>query len=249
MNYLKVAILEDNPEQLKDRKQNLEELRMVNVVAWATNSTEYLEKVNATKPEALIIDIDLGGDSMNGLEIAYKLKLPVLFVSGHNAKNLKEIETLKREFNLTVDHLTKPFSDEDFKKTVIRFVDEVNAVNRTKYIYLDFGEYKQNKISIDNIVFLCTDKNKGAKSGNKEIYFTDRKPEILIDFSFVQMESIGFDKKKFITIHKSFVVNAGKKLRYLKNEHKIEVEALNSSGKMELFQLPVSDNYKYCLKK
>ena len=97
---LKVAILEDNPSLLKDHKQNLEATELVEVVAFATNSTDFLNNEKTSKADALLLDIDLGGgSSMNGLEVAYKLKLPVLFVSGHNAANLKEIEKLENEFD------------------------------------------------------------------------------------------------------------------------------------------------------
>jgi CheY-like chemotaxis protein len=241
---LKIAILEDNKEFLKDRKQNLVESELVDVVAWATNSGEFISKVKECKPEALLLDIDLGGDSMNGLDIAYKLKLPVLFVSGYNPTRLKEIETLKREFDLVVDHITKPFSERDFIKTVSRFVSEVSAAYKTRYIHLDFGETKRNKVNIDTIVYLCAEKESGSESNNKKIFFTDRKPEILIDFSFSKMEEKGFSKNDFITIHKSFRVNADKIKHYNKITHEIEVEVFFNTGKHEKRQLPVSENFR-----
>lgn len=65
---LKVAILEDNPSLLKDHKQNLEAIELVEVVAFATNSTDFLNNENTSKADALLLDIDLGGGSnMNGL--------------------------------------------------------------------------------------------------------------------------------------------------------------------------------------
>ncbi len=244
MSKLKVAILEDNKDQLKERKQLLVDTGLVEVVAWATNSKDFLEKIKESKADALFLDIDLCGDSMNGLDIAYKLKLPVLFVSGHNAKNLKDIEKLQRDFDLIVYHLTKPFAENDFIKTVTQFINEVEAKSKAKFVHLDFGDTKRNKISIDSIVCLYTDKANGAESNNKQIFFTDKRHEILIDFSFSKMEEKGFSKNQFITIHKSFRVNVDKILHYNKSTHKIEVEVFISTGKTEIKKLPVSENYR-----
>jgi len=244
MSKLKVAILEDNQEQLKNNRQILIDSGLVDVVAWATNSDEFLEKIKTSKADALLVDIDLVGDSMNGVEIAYKLKLPVLFVSGHTAKYLKEIETLKRDFDLIVDHISKPFSDKDFIKTVTRFINEVEATSKAKFVHLDFGDIKRKKISIDTIVCLCSEKTSEAASNNKQIFFTDNKHEILIDFSFSKMEEKGFSKNQFITIHKSFRVNADKIILYNNSTHEIEVEIFKSAGKTEIKKLPVSENFR-----
>ena len=244
MNKLKVAILEDNKQLLKDLKQNLEAIDLIDVVIWATNSVDFLEKTSIIKADALLVDIDLGSDSMNGLDIAYKLKLPVLFVSGHNAAKLKEIEQLKREFNLTVDHITKPFSERDFIKTVTRFINDVSAVTKSQFVYLDFADTKRNKIPTDTIVYLCADKANGAESNNKQIFFTDRKSEILIDFSFTRMEEKGFSKNQFLTIHRSYVVNSEHIKLYKKSSHEIEVEVYKADGKTETKLLRVSENFK-----
>lgn len=245
MNKLKVAILEDNKDQLKDRKLNLEENGLANVVVWATNSSEFLVKVKQEKPDALLLDIDLGNnDSMSGLDVAYQLKLPVMFVSGHNAAHLTKIENLNREFDFTVEHMTKPFTDTEFIKIATKFLREVRDQLLSSFIYLDFKDIKRDKVAVDTIVYLCADKANGSESNNKLIYFTDRKPEILVDFSFSKMELLGFNKSKFLTVHRSFIVNEKHIKSYKKSTHEIEVEFYNSSGKPERKLLRVSENFK-----
>ncbi len=247
MNQLKVALLEDNKDQLKDRKINLEENNLANIVIWSTNSDEFIEKVNNEKPDALLLDIDLGNDSMTGLEVAYKLKLPVMFVSAHNAKNLKDIESLQREFDFPVEHITKPFTEKDFIKTAARFLKEVNEQLNTTFVYLDFKDSKKNKIAVDSIVYLESETGNSGASNNKRIFFTDRKPETLFDFSFSKMESQGFDSNLFVTPHRSFRVNAKKRIRY-NNNHTIDVKIMNENGKEEIKQIPVSENYQKLIK-
>ena len=242
---LKVAILEDNKLLLKDLKQNLDDTGFVDVVAWATNSEEFLEKVKASKAEALLLDIDLGGDSMNGLDIAENLKLPVLFVSGKTGDFYQGIADHNLNSEYTVEFITKPITIEKLRKILPKFISEIRALNKAHFVYLNFGDTRQNKISIDSIVCICTDKANGAESNNKQIFFTDRKHEILIDFSYSIMVEKGLTNTQFITIHKSFRVNADKILTYNKLTHEIDVAVFKSEGKIEIKKLSVSENYRY----
>ena len=96
---------------------------------------------------------------------------------------------------------------------------------------------------MNSIVYLGTDKANGAESNNKQIFFSDRKPEILVDFSFSQMNKMGFNENKFITIHKSFRVNVDAIQQY-QNTHEVEVIVMNGQGKTEKKLLSVSENYR-----
>ena len=240
---IKVAILEDNKDLLKELKQTLEEIALVDVVAWATSSAEFLSKVEQTKPDALLLDIDLRGDSMSGLDIAHRLKLPVLFVSGKTVEFNHGIEDYNLNSEVPVHHITKPITDEKLRKILPKFIKEIEAQGAKNFIYLDFADTRRNKIAIDTIVYLGTDKANGSDSNNKQIFFTNRKPEILIDFSFSKMEEIGFAKNIFITIHKSFRVNPDKIELYHKS-HNVEVKIIGTNGKAEIKLLPVSENYR-----
>jgi chemotaxis response regulator CheB len=57
MMKLRVAILEDSKALLKELKENVEATGLAEVVAWATNSEEFIEKLGEVKPEALLLDI------------------------------------------------------------------------------------------------------------------------------------------------------------------------------------------------
>ncbi len=245
MNLLKVGILEDNKDLLKERKLNLEENNLAIVSIWATNSSEFLEKVNQEKPDALFLDIDLGNtDTMSGLDVAYKLKLPVLFVSGHNAENILKIENLAREYDFIVDHITKPFTDSEFIKTTKRFLNEVLEQKNSSFVMLDFKDYKNVKIAVDTIVYLESEPGNSGASNNKKIYFTDRKPETLFDFSFKNMENLGFSKNKFLEIHRSYRLNVRHIKSKRKSTHEFEVEIMNSMGNIETRFLKISENFR-----
>ena len=244
MGKLKVAILEDNQRLLKSLEDDLVETQLVEVIVSSTNSNEFLEKVQSTQPEALILDIDLAGDSMNGLDIARLLKLPVLFVSGKTPEFNSGIEELNLNSVLPVEHITKPITVDKLKKMLSKLISEINSANRAKFIRLDFQGSKQNKIAVDTIVFLETDTGKGGASNNKLIYFTDRPPETLCNFSLSRIEDKGFDKTQFIQIRSSHRVNADKIIRYLDRSHEIEVAVYKTTGQTEIMMLPVSENFR-----
>ena len=248
MSKLKAALLDDNKEQLLLNQQMLENFEMVFVVSSCTSAKTFLEDVKTSQPEILFLDLNLGDSYMTGMEVAFQLKLPVLFASSNTAQYIKEIEKLKRDYDICVDHITKPFTEQEFIKTTQRFLKEVELFKKEEFIHLDFGVTKRNKIAINSIVYLSTDKNNGAESNNKQIHFTNRKPENLIDFSFSKMEEKGLLKSNFITIHKSFRVNAKHIKAYHKSTESIEIEVFTTLGKLESKHLQVSENYQPLIK-
>lgn len=244
---MKLALLDDNPEQLAKNQKYLAPLP-VEVVTACIYAKSFLEEVKLSKPDVLILDLNLGDSYMTGMEVAYELKLPVLFASSNTPQYIREMEQLKRDFSICVDHLTKPFTEVEFQKTFSRFLQEVQFFSNQNHVHLDLGKQKRSKIAVDSIVYLVSDKAGGSESNNKQIYFNNRKTESLIDFSFSKMEEKGMLKSQFITIHKSFRVNVNHIKQYNKKEETIEVEILNSIGKLETKKLPVSENYQSAVK-
>ena len=249
MVKIKAALLDDNKEQLQLNQQMLESIGRVEVVSSCVCAKTFLENVKTSQPEILFLDLNLGDSYMTGMEVAFQLKLPVIFVSSNTSQYIKEIERLKRDYDICVDHITKPFTEQEFIKTTQRFLKEIELFKKEEFIHLDFGATKRNKIVINSILYLTTDKNHGSESNNKLIHFTNRKPENLIDFSFSKMEEKGLLNANFITIHKSFRVNSKHIKAYHKNTESIEIEVFTSQGKLETKQLQVSENYQPLIKK
>jgi DNA-binding LytR/AlgR family response regulator len=242
MAIWKLALLEDNPDLLQDRILDLEKMDDVMVVAHATNSSDFLKQVAQTNPDAILLDIELRNDSMNGLDIAYKLNLPVLFVSSENAKHIKQLEHLKLEQDLVVDHITKPFTSKDFTKSVTRFLKDLKIAQPKLFKYKSKDTYRS--VEFDSIVFLMSDKMEGSESNNKMIHFKNSPPDKLIDFSFSKMEDLGFDKSQFIKIHRSFRVNKNKIIRFDFSKSIVVVKYHSKNGKQEEIELEISENYR-----
>lgn len=249
MSKIKAAILEDNKELLKDLKINLEQTDLVDVIIYSTSSADFLEKINKTPPEILLLDIDLGGDSMSGIDIANKVNLPVLFVSGKTVTFFPIIEELNLNKEIPIDHITKPITLDKLNKILPKLIREIDNFNKSKYIYLDFLKSKKNKLETDSIVCIETETGNSGKSGNKKIFFNNRKPETLIDIDFSDLAKLGICKPKFIETHRSFRVNGNKILGYNHEDHKIELEIINNEGVKAKKTIPVSENFRKEVKK
>ncbi|MBQ0909757.1 response regulator [Flavobacterium sp. F-328] len=248
MSKFKAALLDDNKEQLKLNQLVLESISSFEVVASCSSAKVFLKEIKISQPEILFLDLNLGDSYMTGMEVAFQLKLPVMFVSSNTSQYIKEIESLKRDYDICVDHITKPFTEQEFIKTAQRFLKEIELFKKEEFIHLDFGATKRNKIAINSIVYLSADKNNGSESNNKLIHFTNRKPENLIDFSFSKMEEKGLLKSQFITIHKSFRVNKQHIKNYHKKNESVEVDVFSLGGKLESKFLQVSENYQSSVK-
>lgn len=245
MTKLKIAILEDEPEILKDLKRNLQETGLVEIIAWATSSTELYQKLEGAKPEALILDIDLRGEKTTGLDVALKFKLPVLFVSGKTTLFNNELEDIESICDFVAIRLRKPYTNDILKKKIIKLIDSISARNDEHFVWLDFLLHGRQRIDLNSIAFLSS---KGSDSGNKEIYFINREPEVLIDFSFSRMHEKKFDKESFLTIHKQYRVNQKNIMAYLPS-NEVTVEYMNAKGEKSLKNLPVSEDYRPAIRK
>lgn len=243
MSKLKVALLEDSKTLLDDLRMELEDTGLVQVVVAATTSEVFLEKVRTTGVDFLVLDIDLNGDGMSGLDVAVKLKLPVLFVSGKMADYYEGVSGVDVQLkDVPVSYITKPATQDKLNAKLPKFIQQVRAMAKPVCVKLALKDEGRKELQLDSIVCLCADKEAGSASGNKEIYFIDRKPAVLVDFSFTSMEEKGFPKELFLTVHKSFRVNAKHVLGMEGDE--ILVKAMDAQGKVVEKRVPVSENYR-----
>ena len=142
----RIALLEDSNRQLEKLQSYLSTIPHVDLVLKCSNSEDLLVEAQTVHPEILVTDLKLLNDSMNGLEVAEDLKIPVMFI-GDVKEYVREIENLKRDADICVDHITKPFSEEQFVKSFKRFLHEVNFFSPPQYVHLDFNK-KKHKVDI-----------------------------------------------------------------------------------------------------
>jgi DNA-binding response OmpR family regulator len=256
MKKLKVAILEDSKELLNDLKRTLEKTELVEVVVWASSSLEFLNKmqqceIDKNSPEAMILDIDLLGDSMTGIDIANMIKLPVLFVSGKIRDFYTDIETLNLSSNESIEFITKPVNLDKLSKILPKFISEISlrkeakVTSPAKTVSLKLHTEGTKKINVSDIVLITS---KGQDSGNKEIYFLNRKPAIIIDFTIRDIARYGLDQNDFITISKQEIVHKSN-AKYDRVQKCVAVKVTTIKSELEVKSLKVSEDFESRVKK
>jgi len=236
MSPLKVAILEDNQDLLKNLKEQLENTGLVKVVGFKKDAEEFINAIKEWKPDALVLDIEINAN-INGIDIANLFDLPVLFASGKTKNYIENIEELNLNSKQIIEHVSKPIRQDKLEKILPKFISLIDATQKSRYVTLKISTYLE-KIEIDDIVFLDSDPKHNSKSNNKRIHFTNRIPETLVDFTFKSMEEKGFDKKKFVRIHKSHVVNDSFITKL--TESKLEVICRNEDNEDHPIKLSIS---------
>lgn len=247
MKKLRFGILEDNQSVGNSIKTNLEKTELVEVVLFETTSKAFLDKINNMELDAVCLDIDLDGDSLTGLDVANLLNLPVIFTTGNTKDYIAGIEEINFSKSTPVEHVTKPITQEKLSKILPKFINEIKAINNSNFVYLDFEGGKHTKIPINSIVCYETETGNSGKSGNKLIFFENRKAETLIDIDFDDLEKLGLGKPIFIQSHRSYRVNASKINTY-NDSHEVEVIVFKVPGKTEVKKIPVSENYRKLIK-
>lgn len=244
---LRLAILEDNDLLREELHWMVEDQKLGTILVSSGSSEEFIRKIRSTDVDVLILDIELLGDSLTGIDVANKLKLPVIFASGKARDYLEKMEEYNLNHDVPVEYITKPITSDKLKKIVTKMQIEVSNTSKSNYVYLDFKEDKKVKIPLNTIVFIETDID-GRLSNNKKMYFTNRKPEILVDFSFSKMHEFGLTPELFIVPSKAYRVNLEKVQSISKDNH-IEVEVqINGNGKKETKYIPVSESYRSNIK-
>ena len=241
MAKIRLAVVEDKQRFLDDRCENLEEIKAecdIEVVIKAHDEDEFFSEYNKNPDnvDALILDIELI-DEYGGLQIAEDVRKPTLFVSGNNAKYLKNIEDLSDRIDVVM-LISKPMSDEKFKNKVRSFCNEI----RMHQFHNQMLPFKRNgmpvRIPAKDIVFL---ESVSDGSNNKMIYFKKDMPLQLNDFSFSRIAEWSLGTVSIVQISKSCYVN--KEHIESKEQNEIKVSYKNDGGKMVAKTLTVSPNY------
>jgi DNA-binding LytR/AlgR family response regulator len=247
MRKVKVAILEDSPMLLKQLREDLLETGLVEVVAYAGNSEEFKRKL--ADAEAIILDIDLHGESITGIDLASHFKLPTLFISGKTRDYLSGIEAVNLQNEFPVEFVMKPANGDRLSKAVEKFVKRVLIEQDKKFVFLDFKGSRANKVDVGDIVYLCAEKERGSASNNKVIYFKSRKPETLVNFNLKDINKYGLSSECFIKTHGSYRVNLRAIHSYDSMTHQVKVRVINHEGIHTTQSLPVSENYRSTIRK
>ena len=201
-----IAVLDDDKDLLKDTLEQLKEFKEIQVVVYDQKSSSFIEKVKKNQVDFLLLDIELKDDTKSGIEVAKILKLPVLFLSGRTKDYLESIKDLEMFNEIPVDFILKG-SSSHFEKGVKKYILQLEAYLHSTFILIKIKNEGTVKVDVSKIAVITTDKNHGAASGNKVIYFVDRKAAEVADVNFNDLKTKGINSSSFIQIHKSILIN------------------------------------------
>ncbi|MBN9293285.1 MAG: LytTR family transcriptional regulator DNA-binding domain-containing protein [Flavobacteriia bacterium] len=249
---VKVALLEDDGILLADHKNKIEETGLAEVIVFSDNSQDFIRQVEEKSAviKALVLDIELDGDSMSGLEVASLLKKPVLFISGKfkdKIEYLNGIEAINLDNEFPVEFILKPATPDRLKKILEKLFDQIYLIEKREqdnFILLDINGINTKKPQ-STIAFI---ESVPDGSNNKNIFFTDEKPSTLYNFSYTKMFEKGFDIELFIQPHQSYRVNKKLIKGYDQINHELLIEYLNEENKSIEKRIPVSENYRTKIK-
>ena len=127
----RITVVNDNPEFLDLMREILEDDRYETVTIDG-DQPDALERIRASRPDLLIIDLRLGSHGVHGWDIAQEVRrdpgldgLPVLVLSG-DVVTLHEIEEQLAATQHTAG-LAKPFGIDDLDRTIHRLLAEATS--------------------------------------------------------------------------------------------------------------------------
>lgn len=207
MKQLNIAILEDNPTLLIDLVGYIEDLKLANIKVKALNTADFLEKLNeASTIDAVVLDIDIDGDSMNGIDVANHLKLPTLFISGKTKNFLNEIEDLRLFHDQPVEFLTKPVREDKLKLVFEKFEEQINNFGRDKFFEVKLKNGFYEKLNQSDIIYIESIPN--STNNSKNIFtLNDEKPFEVSNNSMEDFFKMGLSRDRFTKTHQSYILN------------------------------------------
>jgi two-component system, LytTR family, response regulator len=210
---LKLLIVDDEPLARERIREMLRADPEIEVIGDCSNGDDAIEAVKASRPDLLLLDIQMPGtDGFGVLEALEPGEIPcVIFITAYDQYAVKAFEVY------ALDYLLKPFDRERFSKAIERakehirkersenFNDRVLAVLneiRSKPEYLERLVIRTN----GHIFFIKTEEIDWLEAEGNYVRLHSGKESYLLRDAISSLEN-QLDPKKFLRIHRSAIVN------------------------------------------
>jgi two-component system, LytTR family, response regulator LytT len=217
MEKLNIFIVEDESIVAKDIQNSLTKLGY-NVVGFANNGKDAIEKITELMPDLVLMDIMIKG-SLTGIEVSEKIKekmnVPVIFLTAYADEG-----TLSRaKITEPYGYILKPFKEIDLHSTIEMAVykhQKDSALLKERDFLYSLVENKDEKSK--DILFVKSN-SRLVKVYLKDIYFIEAlKDYVIINTEFarytVHSTMKDLDKKlgnvEFVRVHRSFIARLDK---------------------------------------
>jgi len=212
--HLRALIIDDEELARKRLRKMLQDFKSeLEIIGEAGNGKEAVEKIEATHPDVIFLDIQMPG--YDGFEVVRRLRVKpfIVFVTAYDEYALRAFE------ENSVDYLLKPIERKRLEMAVEKLRRMFNgltpplndhierllsqlAAAPLKRLQVKSGD-KILLINVDDIVFF------EAKDKYTFLYTVDQKH--IVDYTLADLEG-KLDKTNFIRIHRSNIIN----LKYMR---------------------------------
>ena len=209
---VKILVVEDKAIVAKDICTSLEDLGY-EVIGSIDNGKEAIEKALQTKPDLLLLDINIKGD-LDGIEVANEINkhyaIPIIYLTAYSDNS-----TVLRARNTNpYAYIVKPFDDKDLRIAIDLAIHNFSVYGEEKttkkstvnnYLVKDSifvkSDSRYNKIHINNILYVA------ASGSYIDIFLANAKHTLAVNLQHFENR---VSHELFLRVHRSFIVNLNK---------------------------------------
>ena len=150
---IRTLIIEDEPAIRKEIEWLLQQETQFNLIGFATSVAESLVLIKATKPELILMDIQLtDGTAFDILDQLEEIPFRIIFITAYNHFAVKAIK-----FG-ALDYLLKPLDDAEFKSALSKIVtdDDNHLAQQKQQISILKSQSGHGESDLDSRIVLHT---------------------------------------------------------------------------------------------
>ncbi|WP_316807384.1 LytTR family DNA-binding domain-containing protein [Pedobacter agri] len=150
---IRTLIIEDEPAIRKEIEWLLQKETQFNLIGFATSVAESLVLIRATKPELILMDIQLtDGTAFDILDQLEEIPFRIIFITAYNHFAVKAIK-----FG-ALDYLLKPLDDAEFKSALSKIItdDENHLAQQKQQISILKSQSGHGESDLDSRIVLHT---------------------------------------------------------------------------------------------
>lgn len=206
---MKAIIIDDEKRARVTLKLLLEEYcPQVEIVAECENLPEGVKAIRKQNPDLVLLDIEMPGHS--GLELLdffddNDVNFSIIFTTAYNEYALQAFK-----FS-AIDYLLKPINPEQLSEAITRLEKQKQKLENFKILKENIKQEQLTKIAVpsgNTLIFIDTTKISHIKGeGAYSEVFCTTGTRHLVSRNLKNFEDILCSDKRFLRIHKSYIVN------------------------------------------
>lgn len=237
MPRIRILALEDNALHADILRMTLDALGY-ELIAIADNSKDFIRLLEATDPDLLLMDVDIG-EPFTGIDLVKKINenidIPVIYVT-----SLKEEQVFKKAKETLPDaYINKPYQTPQLQAAIelafYKRQKESNYISKAqskdtalKSVFVKEGETLV-KVSLPDVLLV--------EAYDKYCFIYTREKKYLLSVQLKNMAD-ALPSEQFLQVHRSYIINLDAIDKVRLNQNSLEI-----AGK----QVPFSKTYKNTL--